>query len=136
MNTNIKNLNRYLKYFAGFTSVGIIITIVSLLSTIFLIEIIKISLLIAYPLIYIVSILASYYLNKDLVFKFRGKENRLFLYFTIYLTSMLLGLVLIYMLKKISNIPESIVAILILPLTTIYNFVFVSLLFNNRGKKE
>ena len=133
MNTNIKNLNRYLKYFAGFTSVGIIITIVSLLSTIFLIEIIKISLLIAYPLIYIVSILASYYLNKDLVFKFRGKENRLFLYFTIYLTSMLLGLVLIYILKKISNIPESIVAILILPLTTIYNFVFVSLLFNNRG---
>lgn len=136
MNIEIKKLNKLIRYFAGFSLVGIIITIFSLLSTIFLVEIVNINLLIAYPLIYVASILASYYLNKDFVFKYKGVKNKLLFYFIIYLTSMLIGLIMIYILKKTSNISESIIAIMILPLTTIYNFVLVSLLFNNQGNKQ
>lgn len=130
---NIKNiiLNKYFKYFVGFSLVGIFITIASLLLTILLIEVFEINILIAYSAIYIISILASYYLNKDHVFKYNGIKNRLFLYFVIYLTSMLLGMLIIAAVKRTTEISDSIIAIMVLPFTTIYNFILVSVLFNH-----
>lgn len=131
MNTDSKILNKYFKYFIGFSIVGVFITITSLLLTILLIEVFKVNILIAYPAVYFISILASYYLNKEHVFKYFGYKNRLFLYFIIYLTSMLLGLLLISLIKAVSSITDTIIAILVLPFTTIYNFVLVSLIFKN-----
>lgn len=131
MNTDINKLNKYIKYFAGFSAVGVVITILSLLAIIFFVEFIKIDLLISYPIVYACSILASYYLNKDFVFKYKGNKNRLILYFMIYLTSMFIGMFLIYIIKKLMSMPESVIAIMILPLTTIYNFLLVYLIFKN-----
>jgi len=137
MNTDIKILNKYLKYFVGFSVVGLFVTITSLLLTILLIEVFKVNILIAYPAVYIITILASYYLNKEHVFKYNGHKNKLFLYFTIYLSSMLLGLLLISLLKSTSLISDSLIAIVILPFTTIYNFILVSLIFdNNKNNKK
>jgi len=136
MNTNVKILNRYLKKFIGFTTVGLFITITSLLLTILLIEVFKVKIVIAYPIVYIISIIASYYLNKDYVFKYSGYKNRLFLYFVIYLSCMLLGLLLISFLKIVTLISDSLIAIMILPFTTIYNFILVSLIFKNDKDKN
>lgn len=135
MNTDIKNLIKYIKHFAGFSLVGLFITILSLLAIIYFVEFIKVSLLIAYPLIYFISVIASYYLNKDFVFKYRGRKNKFVLYFIIYLSSMLLGIILIYTYKQLSSLSESVIAILVLPVTTIYNFILVYLIFKSDNSK-
>ena len=136
MNIDTKILNKYFKYFLGFSIVGIFITISSLLLTILLIEVFEINIFIAYPSIYIISTLASYYLNKDHVFKYNGNKNKLFFYFVTYLSSMLLGLFIIAVFKGLTEISESIIAIMVLPFTTIYNFILVSLLFNDDKDKN
>lgn len=132
MITNKRVLNKYIKYFIGFSIVGVLITLTSLLLTIFLIKIVKVDIMIAYPTVYIISIMASYYLNKEHVFKYDGYRNRLFFYFVIYLTSMLLGLLLISVLKVVSSLTDAIIALLVLPFTTIYNFILVSIIFKNK----
>jgi len=135
MNFNIAKFTTLVKYFAGFSVVGAIVTIASFFTAIFLIEFFKISILIVYPVVYISSLFVSYYLNKEIVFKYRGSKNKLLLYFTIYLTSMLLGFLLIFLMKEFTDIRETLIAILILPVTTTYNFILVYLLFNKQEKK-
>ena len=136
MNTEIKIINKHFKHFIAFSTVGLITTILSFAATILLIEIFKVNIVIAYPAIYIISILASYYLNKEHVFKYNGEKNKLFLYFIIYLSGMLLGMLLIAVIKEITKFSDTIIAILVLPFTTIYNFILVSLIFNNDKDKS
>lgn len=136
MNIDISKLNKLVKYFAGFSAVGAITTVASFLTALFLIEYLKISILIVYPVVYISSLLISYYLNKEIVFKYKGSRNKLFLYFVIYISSMLLGFLLIFLMKEFSDIGETTIAILILPITTTYNFILVNLLFNKRDNKR
>ena len=81
----------------------------------------------SYIIVYILTILLSFYLNQHKVFKTKFRMKDLFLYSATYITSMLFGLIVLYTLVYfLSDWNKTFLSIIVIPFTTIYNFIFVS----------
>lgn len=122
---------RILTAFAGFSFVGLISTSVSLGLIYVFIGFFKTPVYLSYILIYIATIYLSYYINSKFVFNVRQTFRRVSLYFLTYLSGMLVGIILIKLLKILFALDDWVITCCILPVTTAWNFIFVSFVLGN-----
>ncbi len=115
--------------FAGFSGVGVITTLISLGAIYVFLEIFQTPLILTYSIIYFLTILLSYFLNSLLVFKSPLEMKKGIKYFLIYLSGMLIGIVVLWLLKKTLSFDAYILAYLVLPVTMMWNFVLSFYLF-------
>ena len=116
------------KKFAGFSIVGLIVTIVGFLSMYIFLGVLKTPLYFTYAGIYIFSIIISYLLNSKFVFKINSTIKRTIIYFLIYLSSMVIGLILLTIYKSTLPFENWILSYLTVPITLTWNFVLSYLL--------
>lgn len=115
--------------FAGFSGVGVITTLISLGAIYLFLEILQTPLILTYSLIYFLTIILSYFLNSLFVFKSPLAMKKGIKYFLIYLSGMLIGIVVLWLLKKTLSYDAYILAYLVLPVTMMWNFVCSFYLF-------
>lgn len=126
-------LNRKIAtFFAGFTGVGVITTLISLGAIYLFLEILQTPLILTYSIIYFLTILLSYFLNSVFVFKAPLGMEKGIKYFLIYLSGMLIGIVVLWLLDQILDYDSYILAYLVLPVTMMWNFLMSYFLFQTK----
>ena len=115
--------------FAGFSSVGVITTVISLFAVYFFLEVVESPLYITYALIYFFTICLSYFLNTYFVFKAAVSWKKATGYFSIYLSGMVLGILVLWLLKASLTFENYILAYLVIPVTMTWNFLLSFYLF-------
>jgi putative flippase GtrA len=112
------------KLLGGFSVIGLITTLLSLLMIFVFLKIVQTPLIITYVCIYTASILLSFILNSVFVFKSNISVKNGLKYFLIYFSGMLLGTLLLWVFKKIIPLENYILGYLVLPFTMVWNFSF------------
>ena len=118
--------------FAGFSMVGVITTLISLGAIYLFLEILQTPLILTYSIIYFLTILLSYFLNSVLVFKTPLGMEKGFKYFLIYLSGMVIGILVLWLLDQILDYDSYILAYLVLPVTMMWNFLMSYFLFQTK----
>ena len=137
------NLNTLMKlsgYFsiAGFLkfgSVGAFVTIASMISSFFWLKVIGTPLYITYFLNYSFFILVSYTLNRWFTFRVRFSLISLLFYYLVYLSGILIGLLLLYVFKRLVTLENWMYAFMVVPFTMTANYILSALVFHNKGRK-
>jgi len=124
--------HKIIKQFTGFSLIGIVITLLSLGASFLCLTVFRTPLFITYICIYGFSIYLSYLLNARLVFKVEYVFKDKVIYFVIYLSSMFLGLILLYIFKKIFPWSDIILTYIVIPFTLFWNFYFSKILFSQK----
>lgn len=118
----------------GFSIVGVVVTIFSMVLLYLFNDVFNMNAYVAYVTAYVLSIILSYYLNARKVYKTDTNWHKLVLYFIVYLSSMALGVVMLrFFIYLLPEWNKTILSYMVIPFTTIYNFIFVSWIL--RGKK-
>ena len=118
----------------GFSIVGVVVTVFSMVLLYLFNDVFNMNAYVAYVTAYVLSILLSYYLNARKVYKTDTNWHKLVLYFIVYLSSMALGVVMLrFFIYLLPEWNKTILSYMVIPFTTIYNFIFVSWIL--RGKK-
>lgn len=117
--------------FAGFSFVGIVVTLVSMLLIFICNEILGWNSIVSYLLSYGVSILLSYFLNAKYVWKSDFLFVAMVRYFGIYIASMVLGAVLLWLLELVlPDVNKTILSYCVIPFTMLWNYFFVNRLLS------
>ena len=114
---------------AGFSGVVVITTLISLGAIYLFLEILQTPLILTYSIIYFLTILLSYFLNSVFVFKTPLAIEKGIKYFLIYLSGMVIGIVVLWLLDQILDFDSYILAYLVLPVTMMWNFLMSYFLF-------
>ncbi len=112
--------------FSGFSVVGIIVTLLSLLLIYIFIGILNTPLYISYVSIYLFSIFVSYLLNLKFVFKVKKSRNSIITYYLIYGSSLLIGLITLRIYKIFIPLEDLINTYMVIPVTLVWNFTMLS----------
>ena len=126
-------VKRMLLKFTGFSFVGMISTLISLVLIFLFIGILKTALYPSYIAIYIITIYLSYYFNATFVFKVDKSISQFINFFLVYLSGMILGMISIKVLKAFISYEDWVITFLILPVTTIWNFTFVAIVLGGKN---
>lgn len=125
--------NKIIQRFTGFSVVGIIVTLFSMLLMYLFNEVFYMNVYIAYTIAYILSILVSFVLNSLLVFKVKAKSTAIFWYYVIYLFSMVFGLLILNLFTyTLPDWNKTLLSYMVIPFTMVFNFIFVSKLLNKK----
>lgn len=124
-------LKNHIKKLTGFSLVGIVVTLVSLLLLYICNELLSFNLYLAYFISYFLSILLSYFLNACLVWKVCPSLGAIVKYFVIYLLSMLIGLGILYALESfLVEWNHTLISFLTVPFTMLWNYIFVNIILS------
>ena len=126
------NNNILIRKLFGFSIVGIVVTIFSILLLYLFIQLMGLNLYVGYVISYLLSILLSLILNNFLVFK-SGKIDikKAVKYYLIYLISMAIGLIALWVLESmLSGLDKFWLSILCIPITYIWNYLFTNKLLS------
>ena len=127
----LKQYKKLLSTFAGFSLVGILVTLVSMLLIFICNEIFCWNSIVSYLISYALSILLSYFLNAVYVWKKELTILDLIRYFGVYLASMVLGALLLLGLEYIfPSVNKTILSYCVIPFTMIWNYFFVNRLLS------
>ena len=127
----LQHYQELIKTFAGFSLVGVVVTLVSMLLIFVCNEILGWNSIISYLISYALSILLSYILNTVIVWKKHFNIKALFHYFGIYLASMVIGAVLLWLLEYIfPSVNKTILSYCVIPFTMMWNYFFVNRLLS------
>lgn len=127
----IQQYHKLISTFAGFSFVGIMVTLVSMLLIFICNEILGWNSIVSYLISYALSILISYFLNTAYVWKKEFFVLDIIRYFGIYLASMVLGAVLLWGLEYIfPSMNKTILSYCVIPFTMIWNYFFVNRLMS------
>lgn len=137
LNASMK-LSKYFKIsqFVKFGGVGAFVTILSVISSFYWLKMIETPLYITYFLNYSVFILVSYALNRWFTFRARFNMISLLLYYLVYLSGILLGLFLMFILRKLVNLENWIYAFMVVPFTMTTNYILSTLVFRKGGRSD
>jgi putative flippase GtrA len=131
---NLKIANKinitFFQQLAGFSIIGIIVTIASIGLLYIFIDLLKINIYFSYISVYVISIGISYLLNGKLIFKKILSFKTYVIYYGIYLSGMGLGLLIIAFVKYIFNFGDFINSVSATPFTTMWNFMLIRNIFN------
>lgn len=122
-------LKKLFKLLVGFSFVGAFCTLLTMLFNFLLIKKMGVSLYFSYFVVYIVTIFISYLMNSRLVFKQGKSLLNLVLYYGVYGSGMIMGFFVLRFYK--SNLPfqDHILTYLVIPVTTLWNFIMSSMVF-------
>ncbi len=116
---------------AGFSFVGVIVTLVSMALIYIMNEWLHWNPYVSYIVSTILSILLSYVLNMLKVFSTQFSWRALGLYYLTYLSSMILGtLVLRFYLWLFPTWNTTLLSYMVIPITMIYNYIIVNRIAN------
>ncbi len=121
--------------FIKFGGVGVIVTVASILSSFIWLKIIGTPLFITYILNYVFFIFISYTLNRLITYKRKFNFISLILYFFVYLSGMVLGIILLHIFKKLFILENWIYSFLVVPFTTVNNYIWSTMVFKKRKEK-
>jgi len=121
--------------FIKFGGVGVIVTVASMLSSFIWLKIIGTPLFITYILNYVFFIFISYTLNRLITYKRKFNFISLILYFFVYLSGMVLGIILLHIFKKLFILENWIYSFLVVPFTTVNNYIWSTMVFKKRKEK-
>lgn len=122
-------LRKFFKLLAGFSVVGGICTLITILLNWLFISKWGMSLFWSYFTVYLGTIMLSYYLNSRMVFKSEKSVTNLLMYYGVYGSGMLFGAVVLTVYKRYIPLPGHILTYLVIPATTGWNFVMSSMVF-------
>ena len=115
-----------IRRFCGFAGVGGGVTLLSMVLIFIENEWLKLPPLLSYAIAYLVTLVLSYWLNAKLVFHSPFRLRGLILYFVAYLSGMGIGMVLLKVLLQFLPAGyETILTYAVIPVTMIWNFLFV-----------
>lgn len=115
-----------------FSLVGIIVTILSLVLSYLFLELLKTPLVPTYILLYISTIFISYKLNAAFTFKAKQDLTGLIKFYGVYLIGLALGSVLVILFRKWFPFTNWVISIMVLPFTTLSNFILSTFIFKNK----
>jgi putative flippase GtrA len=115
-------INRIITKFAGFSMVGIIVTLLSIAISFFCLKILATPLFITYIVVYGGTIFISFFLNSKLIFNSGFNLHNLIIYFLVYGFGLLLGTGVLAIFKFLLPFENWILAFLVLPFTILSNF--------------
>ncbi len=120
------------KFLLGFSVVGVLTTIFSLILLFITIQLLKWDIYLSYVISYSLSILLSYLLNSIFVFKIVSHRLSDFLmYVSVYIISMLVGVLLLFPIQLlIPNFNAFLQTVLVIPFTFTWNFIFSNKILN------
>lgn len=125
--------SKHIRNLIGFSIVGVIVTIFSMALLYVFNDVLKMNAYVAYVLAYVLSIALSYYLNARKVYKAKSSWMKIVLYFIVYVSSMALGVGLLYLfLLLLPDWNRTILSYMVIPFTTLYNFIFVSWILKDK----
>lgn len=107
----------------SFSLVGALMTISTLAISVYFLKVQRTPLIPTYITVYGTSILISYLLNSYFTFKSKVKTGRLLIYFSIYLSAMCLGILLLSVYTRIFDFENWIYPFMVIPFTMSYNFI-------------
>lgn len=116
----------WLNQFLGFAVVGVTMTLLSVLLFFICFDIYDLPLEITYASVSIFTILLSYLLNNFLVFKKDFSFKKMVLYYGVYLSGMLIGIVLLYYMKKCMPFSKTVLSTITIPIIMVWNFMLSS----------
>lgn len=119
----------------GFSLIGAITTVASIVLIYMGNEVLNIDKYTTYVTVYALSLLLSYFLNFNYVFKIKKSFLSAALYFFSYLAVMVLGILALRVSEAVAqDLNGTIQTLLVLPLTTICNFLMTSLIVAKETK--
>lgn len=125
-------LDKLIHRIFGFSIVGVISSLLSLLLIFVGNELIGLNVYVVYFLSYIITILVSYFLNARYVWKHELRIIDVVKYFGIYISSMILGMLLLMFFELLMpNLNHTILSFLTIPFTMAWNYLFVNYIFKN-----
>ncbi|MCX6304766.1 MAG: GtrA family protein [Bacteroidetes bacterium] len=119
---HISRTNRIIRKFAGFSVVGVIVTLLSMVISYVLLKILATPLLLTYILVYGATIFISFKLNSKLIFKTGSNARNLVIYFLVYGVGMVVGTVMLWILRIVLPFENWILPYLVIPFTMASNF--------------
>lgn len=125
-------IKKHLLRFTKFAKVGLFVTLLSLALSFFFLKIIGTPLIGTYIILYLSMILLSFLLNAKYTFQSSYNIKKLFLYYGSYGISMLLGILLLSIFKKVLPFENWVLAYLVIPFTMTSNFLLSSFIFKNK----
>lgn len=133
----MQRLKKLLKHFnlinfIKFGGVGAFITLASMISSFFWLKIIGTALFVTYFFNYSFFILLSYSLNRRITFKCEFSISSLFYYYLVYLSGMILGMVLLYIFKRIISVENWVYSFMVVPFTMTMNYIMATLVFKKK----
>jgi len=123
-----------LKKIAGFSIVGVISTLCSMLLMYVFHDIFKWHYQVSYVASYIIPLFLSFLLNSIFVFKSHKSTRNLVVYFSIYLSSMVTGMLLLGIFRATLPWNETILSYLTLPATMAQNFTLSHFLLKKNAQ--
>lgn len=129
----IHRYKKLLTTFAGFSFVGIIVTLFSMVLILICNEILGWNSIISYLVAYGISIVLSYLLNALYVWKSHFFFMAMFRYFAVYITSMMLGTIILWLFElAMPNVNKTILSYFVLPFTMLWNYIFVNKILSKK----
>lgn len=114
------------KRIIGFSFVGVFVTMVGMTLTFIFLKLLGFSPYITYFTSYVLTVLLSYYLNSRFVFKSGKSKKNLLIYYGVYSSSMLIGLVTLYIYHQLFTYDELLLNYMVIPVTMAWNFTVSS----------
>lgn len=134
MNKILKN--QFFHKLVGFSFVGCIVTLFSMVLLYLFNDLCHINAYVAYASAYILSVLLSYSMNTQ-VYNTKPSIKTIVLYFLSYLSSMGVGIGVLCMFVFIfPDWNRTILSYMVIPITTLYNFILVSLILQKKEVKK
>lgn len=116
--------------FSKFSLVGAFMTVLSLALAYLFLDVLYTPLYITYVINNLVMIFISYQLNRTFTFKAEHCAASMLLYYLVYVSGMVLGVVLLWLFAKILPFSNWWLTICVLPFTMISNFILSKLVFD------
>ena len=130
-----KILDKHLFKVLGFSIVGVLMTLLSMLLIWVCNDIFALDIYVSYVLVYGLTIILSCILNAHYVWRHTIAFIDVIKYFAIYLSSMILGLGIIYVLELIfPKANHTILTYCALPFTYAWNYCFVNYIFKKNDQ--
>jgi len=117
----------------GFSVVGALMTLLSMFLTWVCNDLLHMNIYVAYVAVYGLTILISCVMNARLVWNHKLELADVFKYFAIYLSSMVLGMIVIYLFGLVfTTLNHTLLSYCALPFTYVWNYLFVNHIFKKK----
>jgi putative flippase GtrA len=130
LNSKIKNV---VVRFTKFSQVGFFITVLSLLLSFFFLKIVGTPLILTYIFLYTSMIFLSFWLNAKYTFQSSRNLKKLIWYYSSYGFSMILGVFLLFLFRRITPFENWVLAYLVIPFTLTSNYILSSIIFRKKN---
>jgi putative flippase GtrA len=120
------------KKLAGFGIIGVISTLFSMLLMYIFHNLMHWHYQASYVISYIIPLSLSFVLNSIFVFNSKKNTRNLIVYFSVYLSSMCTGMIILALFKQFIALDETILSYMTLPFTMAQNFTLSHLLLKKK----